>query len=192
VIRGTVSTRAPTELASPPQEPTADRAVVHGSVVDAVVYVEELPPRVESGYRAHGSSRVELRGQTLRPRILVVPAGTRVEFANHDSLFHNIFSVSPAKPFNLGRFGRGESKRVTFDKPGLVNVYCSLHPNMAAYILVVPNRAFTRPDSLGRFFLPTLPRGRYVVNVWHPDYPAIRREVTITGGARPELVLTLG
>jgi len=79
-----------------------------------------------------------------------------------------------------------------FDKPGLINVYCNLHPNMAAYILVVPNRAFTRPDSLGRFVLPTLPKGRYVVNVWHPDFPPIRREITITGGVRPELVVTLG
>jgi len=191
-IHGTISTRTSTESALPPQEPKADHALARGSVVDAVVYVEELHPRVESRRRAHGPSRLELKDQTLRPRILVVPAGTSVEFSNHDSLFHNIFSVSPAKPFNLGRFGRGESKRVTFDKPGLINVYCNLHPNMAAYILVVPNRMFTRPDSLGRFVLPTLPKGRYVVNVWHPDFPSIRREITITGGAQPELVVTLG
>jgi plastocyanin len=192
-IHGTISTRTPTESAVPSQEPTVDHALVRGSVADAVIYIEEAHPRVGSGLRAaHGSARVELKDQTLRPRILVVPAGTSVEFANHDSLFHNIFSVSPAKPFNLGRFGRGESKRVTFDKPGLINVYCNLHPNMAAYILVVPNRAFTRPDSLGRFVLPTLPKGHYVVNVWHPDFPTIRREVTITGGAGSELVVTMG
>jgi len=192
MIHGTVSTRPPTE-SSPSPEAHADPALVRGSVVDAVVYIEDLHSRVESGFNAaHGSSRLELKDQTLRPRILVVPVGTSVGFANHDSLFHNIFSVSPAKPFNLGRIGRGESKRVTFDKPGLINVYCSLHPNMAAYILVVPNHAFTRPDSLGRFVLPTLPKGHYVVNVWHPDFPAIRREVTISRGVRPELLVKLG
>jgi hypothetical protein len=193
MIRGTLSTRAPTDSAIPSQEPGADRASVRGSVLDAVVYVEEVHPRGESRLPArYASSRLELKGQTLRPRILVVLPGTSVEFPNHDSLFHNIFSVSPAKPFDLGRYGRGESKRVTFDKPGLVNVYCKLHPNMAAYILVVPNRAFARPDSSGRFVLPPLPKGRYVVNVWHPDFPAIRREVTVEGGEKSELVLTLG
>jgi hypothetical protein len=193
MIRGTLSTRAPTNSAIPSQEPGADRASVRGSVVDAVVYVEEVHPRGESRLPArYSSSRLELKGQTLRPRILVVLPGTSVEFPNHDSLFHNIFSVSPAKPFDLGRYGRGESKRVTFDKPGLVNVYCKLHPNMAAYILVVPNRAFARPDSSGRFVLPPLPKGRYVVNVWHPDFPAIRREVTVEGGEKSELVMALG
>ncbi|HKQ18695.1 MAG TPA: carboxypeptidase regulatory-like domain-containing protein [Candidatus Eisenbacteria bacterium] len=81
---------------------------------------------------------------------------------------------------------------MTFPKPGLVNVYCKLHPDMAAYIVVVPNRAFTRPDSSGRFVLPTVPRGRYALNVWHPDFPVIRREVTITDGERSELAVTLG
>ncbi|TMQ54537.1 MAG: hypothetical protein E6K74_05820 [Candidatus Eisenbacteria bacterium] len=193
VIRGTLSTDAPTDSAIPSQEPSADRASVRGSVLDAVVYVEEVHPRGESRLPArYTSSRLELKGQTLRPRILVVLPGTSVEFPNHDSLFHNIFSVSPAKSFDLGRYGRGESKRVTFDKPGLVNVYCKLHPNMAAYILVVPNRAFARPDSSGRFVLPPLPKGQYVVNVWHPDFPAIRREVTVTGDKKQELVMTLG
>ena len=193
LIRGTVSTRAPAGSATPSEVPNPDSASVRGSVLDAVVYVEELGRRGESRFRAEQTSaRLELKGQALRPRILVVPAGTTVEFSNHDSLFHNVFSVSPAKPFNLGRYGRGKSKRVTFDKPGLVNVYCNLHPNMAAYLLVVPNRAFARPDSSGRFVLPTLPKGRYAVNVWHPDFPAIRREVTVTDGERAELVVTLG
>lgn len=193
VIRGTLSTRTPTESVILSQEPNADRASARSPVVDAVVYIEEVHLRGESRLPAgRASPRLELQGQTLRPRILVVPAGTSVEFPNRDSLFHNIFSVSPAKPFDLGRYGRGESRRVTFDKPGLVNVYCKLHPNMAAYILVVPNRAFARPDSSGRFVLPTLPKGRYVVNVWHPDFPAIRREVTVKGGEKSELVMTLG
>jgi len=188
-IRGTLSTRPLADTAIPSQEPGAER----GSVADAVVYLEELDHRDESRLRApYASTRLELRGQSLRPRILVVPVGSSVVFPNEDSVFHNVFSVSPAKRFDLGRYARGKSKRLTFDKPGLVNVYCKLHPDMAAYIVVVPNRAFTRPDSSGRFALPTVPRGRYALNVWHPDFPAIRREVTITDGERSELVVTLG
>jgi plastocyanin len=190
-IRGTLSTRTTADSAAP--VPGADGTSVSASIVDAVVYVEELDLKQGSRLAGGGPSlRLEMRGQALRPRILVVPVGTSVEFPNGDSLFHNIFSVSPAKTFDLGRYGRGKSKRVTFDKPGLVNVYCKLHSNMAAYVLVVPNRAFARPDSSGRFALPALPKGRYAVNVWHPDFPMIRREVTVAGGEHSELVLSLG
>ena len=159
--------------------------------MDAVVYIEEMHDESRLS-TAHASFRLELRGQALTPRILVAPVGSTVEFPNLDSLFHSVFSVSPTKPFDLGRYGRGKSKRVTFDKPGLVNVYCKLHPNMAAYILVVPNQAFARPDSSGRFLLPALPKGRYFVNVWHPDFPATRRAVTVSGSEESELVVKLG
>lgn len=188
-IRGTLSARDSGESTTTSHAQTVER----GSVSDAVVYLEELDHGGESRLRApFVSARLELKGQSLRPRILVVPVGSSVEFPNQDSVFHNVFSVSPAKPFDLGRYRRGKSKRLTFPKPGLVNVYCKLHPDMAAYIVVVPNRAFTRPDSSGRFVLPTVPRGRYALNVWHPDFPVIRREVTITDGERSELAVTLG
>lgn len=193
MIRGTLSARAGAEPTLSNQERNAGPASARCSLADAVIYVEGLRPGVESRLPAvPAPSRLEVIGQVLRPRVLVVPVGTSVEFLNQDSLFHNLFSVSPAKPFDLGRCGRGESKRVTFDKPGLVNVYCNLHSNMAAYIVVAPNRAFARPDSSGRFVLPTLPKGRYVLRVWHPDFPTIRRDVTVTGGERTELVVTLG
>lgn len=188
-IRGTLSARDSVESTPTSPEQTVER----GTISDAVIYLEELDHRDESRLRAaYVSTRLELRGQSLRPRILVVPVGSSVEFPNQDSVFHNIFSVSPARPFDLGRYGRGKSRRLTFQKPGLVNVYCKLHPDMAAYIVVVPNRAFTRPDSSGRFVLPSVPRGRYALHVWHPDFPVIRREVTIPDGERSELTVTLG
>jgi hypothetical protein len=130
VIRGTLSARAGAEPTLSNQERNAGPASARCSLADAVIYVEGLRPGVESRLpAAPAPSRLEVIGQVLRPRVLVVPVGTSVEFLNQDSLFHNLFSVSPAKPFDLGRCGRGESKRVTFDKPGLVNVYCNLHSN---------------------------------------------------------------
>ncbi len=83
-------------------------------------------------------------------------------------------------------------RRVTFERPGLVKVYCKIHSDMAAYILVVPSRLFTRPDSLGRFVLPRLSKGKYVLNVWHPDFPLIRRNIIVSGGENSEIEVMLG
>ena len=191
IIRGTVSAVAPSESTVPTPEPSG-RIRAPSSVLDAVVYVERIPLRVESKLAAPPTAHFEMRSQAFWPRVLVVPVGTSVEFSNRDNLFHHVFSVSPTKPFDLGRYGQGKSNRVTFNKPGLINVYCNLHPSMAAYVLVAPNRAFARPDSSGRFVLPTLPPGQYVVNVWHPDFPAVSRVVTVVGGREADLNVTLG
>ena len=193
VIRGTLSARTPAPgSGGPPPEADSARVSVDRSVLDAVVYVERLHGREPVGPTARTLSRVELKDQGFRPRILAIPAGSSVEFANHDTLFHSVFSVSPARKFDLGRCGRGKTRRVTFERPGLVKVYCTIHPNMAAYILVVPSEVFARPDSLGRFALPRLPRGTYVVNVWHPDFPVVRRNVKVSGREDSEIVVTLG
>ena len=111
VIRGTLSVHAPTGSAIR-QGPNSARASAPASVSDAVIYIEEVRPRGESRLLAgHASSSPRLECQTLRPRIIVVAVGTSVEFPNDDSLFHSIFSVSPAKPFELGRYGRGRLRR---------------------------------------------------------------------------------
>jgi len=188
-IRGTLS-------ASSPGAESADdsgRVSAVGSIHDAVVYVEPRHVRGEPIVPAVPTlARLELKDQEFRPRILAVPVGSTVEFTNNDSLYHDVFSVSPARRFELGRCGGGKTRRVTFERAGLVKIYCNLHPNMAAYVLVVPSRTFARPDSLGRFVLPRLPKGKYVVNVWHPDFPVIRREVTVSGGEDAEVLVTLG
>src|SRR2546428_652282 len=75
----------------------------------------------------------------------------------------------PARRFDLGKYPRGSSRRVDFRKPGLVNVYCEIHSNMEAFVLVLPNHAFTRPSATGEYALPDLPAGSYQLHVWHPD-----------------------
>jgi hypothetical protein len=83
------------------------------------------------------------------------------------------------KRFDLGKYGRGKSKSVRFTKAGVVNVFCDIHSDMAGFILVVPNRAFTQPDADGKFALPILPPGTYTVVAWHPDLKPVRRTVQI-------------
>src|SRR5215831_15090682 len=134
--------------------------IVHGAPADAVIYLDRIPASAESLLaRTAGTPRLVQRDQSFDPRVLAVAVGTTVEFPNADPIFHNVFSVSPVKRFDLGRYPKGHSKRVTFDKPGLVNVYCEIHTNMAAYVLVLPHHAFAQPGADGAFALPDLPPG---------------------------------
>ncbi len=152
-----------------------------GSIADAVVYVEALPAGVDSTLpHARETPAMEQRNQAFLPRVVVVSAGGTVAFPNRDPIFHNVFSVSPVKRFDLGRYVRGKSKSVTFSKAGLVNVYCEIHSDMAGFILVTPNRAFAQPDSNGQYSLPRLPPGQYSVVAWHPDLKSVHRTVQVT------------
>jgi len=168
------------------------RVPVRGSPQDAVIYIESIPTGVDSVLpEPSGRPRLAQQDQSFVPRVVAVPSGGAVDFPNLDPIYHNVFSVSPAKRFDLGRYGRGKSKSVTFKKPGLVNVYCDIHSNMEGFILVVPNRALARPDAAGRYALPDLPPGRYTLVAWHPDLATVRREVTVPESGDVVLDLSL-
>lgn len=172
--------------------PSAD-PTVNGRASDAVISVERVPASVETTL-AHvpTTPRLAQKNQSFVPRVLPVAAGTTVQFPNFDPIFHNVFSVSPGKRFDLGKYPRGQSRRVRFDRPGLIQVYCDIHSNMAAYILVLPNAAFAQPDESGRFVLPDLPAGEYVVHVWHPDFPPLKRQIRVPEHGDLELDLGYG
>jgi plastocyanin len=116
------------------------------------------------------------------PDLLVVPAGTTVSFPNMDPVFHNIFSLSKAKSFDLGSYNKGESRSVTFSKPGVVYVYCHLHPNMEATIVVTPNRWFVRSSASGQYRIPDVPPGEYTVVAWHKAAGFFRKTVVVGPG----------
>ena len=164
--------------------------VPHGLVADAVVYVEQVSARTESLLVDDPSGRVlAQRNQAFSERVLSCVAGTTVDFPNQDPIFHNVFSVSPVKRFDLGKYPRGHSKQVTFKKPGLVQVFCDIHPSMACFILVLPNRAFARPKDDGSFALPKLPAGTYTVKAWHPDFGEQSRTVKVPSSGEVALDL---
>jgi plastocyanin len=152
-----------------------------GAVTDAVIYVEKLPASATDPKAAGSEPELGQKDQAFVPRVLAIERGTTVSFPNHDPIFHNVFSVSPNKRFDLGKYPRGQTRRVRFDKPGLVNVYCDIHSDMAAYILVLPNHAFTQPAADGSFSLPDLPAGSYSIKVWHPDFGELHKDVEIAG-----------
>ena len=124
---------------------------------------------------------VEIR-QTNRqfvPDVAVVPVGTTVSFPNMDPIFHDVYSLSKTKTFDLGAYDKGQTRRVTFAKPGIVEVYCHLHPNMAATIMVVANRYYARPDRDGQYRIPNVPPGHYTLVAWHKSAGFFRKPIDV-------------
>lgn len=101
------------------------------------------------------------------PHVLAVTRGSTVRFPNADPILHNVFSVSPENPFDLGLYGEGEGKACTFPNPGLVRVYCNVHHAMVAYVLVLDTPFFVSPDPSGAFTLAGLPEGEGTLEIWH-------------------------
>ena len=155
-----------------------------GLVTDAIVYLERVPADADSILaKLPSHPQLAQRDQAFVPRVLPVAVGTSVEFPNQDPIYHNVFSVSPVKRFDLGKYPRGQSKRVLFSRPGLVNVYCDIHSDMEAFVLVLPNHAFTQPSAAGAFSLDGIPAGHYALHVWHPDLGELKREVDVPDGS---------
>ncbi len=200
VIRGTVrlpaiaSTPTPAPRAYPGQATSlpSPSLQVKGLVTDAVLYLDRVPTGADSTTEASGSApKLGQQGQAFAPRVLAVRAGTTVDFPNRDPIYHNVFSLSPPKRFDLGKYPKGQSRSVTFNKPGLVNVFCDIHSDMAAFVLVLPHRYFTRPGAGGTYELPSVPAGRYVVRLWHPDFGEHSRHVELTGSRNAVLDFAL-
>jgi plastocyanin len=131
---------------------------------DVVVYVEGA-----IGKPAPAKALIDQKNLSFVPRVVAVPVGSSVEFRNSDPVLHNAFSTSPAKHFDLGMFPKGQARSVTFDKPGVVDVLCNVHPKMEAFIVVLENQYFARPDEHGNFEIANIPPGRYKLRAWHPD-----------------------
>jgi plastocyanin len=137
---------------------------------DAVLYLE-TPAAVTIAAKPV-TVEIAITDKTYAPHVVVVPLGSTVRFPNHDPFNHNVFSVSEPNSFDLGLYGRGEAKSYTFTHPGLVRVYCNVHPRMVAYVLVMENRYYAQPASDGSFAIDNVPTGRYRLHVWHERIPS--------------------
>ena len=136
-------------------------------------------------------AQIEQRDRRFAPDLVVIPAGSIVSFPNFDPIFHNVFSLSKAKNFDLGNYSKGQTRVVTFPTAGIVAVYCHLHPNMAASIVVAPNQWATRAGANGDFVLKDVPPGTYTVVAWHKAAGTFRQTVTIGPQGAPEVKFTL-
>jgi len=127
-------------------------------------------------------AKMEQSNRRFTPETLVIQAGAKVSFPNEDPIFHNVFSLSGAKSFDLGNYPRGDTRIVTFPEPGIVYVNCHLHPNMAAAIVVTPNKWNTMALRDGSFELHDVPPGKYTVVAWHKAAGFFRQTVTVSAG----------
>jgi plastocyanin len=147
----------------------------------AVVYLEGSFSRRNSA----AETKMSQKDLTFVPAILPVQTGTKVTFPNLDDTYHNIFSFSPAKRFDLGRYRPDERPipSVVFDVPGLVTVRCDIHEHMRALILVLDTPHFVLSDPEGRFRLSGLPPGRYTLKAWLSSRTTLERSVELTSGS---------
>lgn len=144
----------------------------------AVVYLESAP-RGAFEDRPGPTVVLDQKNENFVPHILAITVGTSVEFLNSDRTYHNVFSLSKANSFDLGRYPPGRAKTVRFDHPGIVRVFCEIHSHMNAFILVFAHRHFAVTGPQGDFRIEGVPPGTYTVSVWHPTFTAKSESVRI-------------
>jgi plastocyanin len=125
-------------------------------------------------------AQMEQQNRRFAPDLVVIPAGSSVSFPNFDPIFHNVFSLSKAKSFDLGNYSKGQTRIVAFPKPGIVAVYCHLHPNMAGTVVVTPNQWGVSVDPTGQYTLTNVPPGKYTVVAWHKTGGTFRKSIEVT------------
>jgi len=162
-------------------KPKKPKAEAMGNIVgkvtgagDAVVYIDDI---VVPG---RGTATMKQEGKQFLPPVLVVQKGTTVQFPNLDAFFHNVFSVTPDNSFDLGSYRQGETKGVTMSKPGVVSVYCNMHPQMVGHILVVPNGNYVRAGKDGFFRISNVPAGRHRIVAWAPDAKPVATDAEVS------------
>jgi plastocyanin len=148
---------------------------------------------VDAGPTPSAPMRAAIRqtGEQFVPHVVAITAGSVVDFPNEDLLFHNVFSLSRASTFDLGRFPRGQSKSRTFSTPGLVKVYCHLHSHMSALVRVFDHPYFVIPDADGRFAIAGLAPGRHNVVAWHERVGEVAATVVVEAGRQTSVSFSL-
>ncbi|NIW78656.1 MAG: hypothetical protein GWN16_03985 [Calditrichae bacterium] len=154
-----------------------------------VIYIDDLQLSNNST-----DNRVAILDQTSEkfvPHVLPILVGTSVRFLNSDEVYHNVFSYSSTKSFDLGRYAKGKYRSVMFDKPGLVKIYCDIHTHMSAFILVLENPYFTTTDEEGHFEIKNIPPGTYTVKAWYGRWPEKTKTVVVKNSGVTEVEFVL-
>jgi plastocyanin len=173
--------------------------VSYADMHDFVVYVEGPGPagqKVEPPQKPAQvvTRRVTQRGALFTPHVLPILVGTTVEWPNNDDILHNVFSFSETKSFDLGLYKNPTVRSVTFDKPGRVDVFCSIHTRMNCVILVLENPYFASTNEKGSYTITNVPPGTYKLKAWGERLPSRTREITVPaeGDVKADFTLGLG
>ena len=168
---------------APPRDPIA------AELRNVVLYLEGDSAKLWSSSQSSETrmrTTIAQRDERFVPHVRTVVQGSAVEFPNEDDVFHNVFSLSAAalngRGFDLGRYPKGSSRSVTFAKPGIVQVFCHIHSDMSAFVLVLSNPYFASPGEDHRFVIDDVPEGDYTIVGWHERAKRITRRVHVVAG----------
>jgi plastocyanin len=155
---------------------------------NVVVYLAGMRPSTPP---APARTRIAQRNEQFVPQVTAITVGSSVEFPNEDPFFHNVFSLSRAASFDLGRYASGSTKTESFDKPGIVKVFCHLHAQMNALIMVMDHPWFAIPAADGTFSLPNVPAGDHTVVAWHDRIGERREHIRVSESQTASVSFTL-
>jgi plastocyanin len=195
-IRGTVTLPAGGSTGRRPSVSRAGRVSAADRQQDAVdrqtsvVYLDNMP-RGMAGETVERRARLDQRGERFVPHIVAIGVGGTVDFPNSDPTFHNVFSLSDTRSFDLGRYATGKSKTVKFEKPGVVRVFCDIHAHMSAFIFVFAHPYFDVTDGEGRFRIDGVPPGTHQIVLWNETIDPETRQVTVPDGGEVEVNFTI-
>ena len=165
---------------------------VSGVAGPSVVYVDTISGKTFPAPTQHPV--IDQKGLVFQPHVTAVQVGTTVDFLNSDSVAHNVFwtSVGGNKKLNhnLGTWPKGERKSFKFDTPGAVPILCNVHPEMSAYLVVVPTPYFATSDQAGNYKIENVPDGSYTVVAWHEGYKNQSKPVSVSGDTRADFTLS--
>jgi plastocyanin len=162
----------------------------HPTIAETLVWLE---PSAKTAARHPSQVQMVTRGKALVPHVLALPVGSDVEFPNEDPISHNLFSLTPGNTFDLGLYRKGSGKSYKFEKAGLVNVYCNVHPNMSAVIHVMSTPYYAFADATGTWMITDVPPGKYRLVAWNEQGGQSETdvEVSASGQVAGNVALTL-
>jgi plastocyanin len=165
---------------------------VSGVSGESVVYVDAIPGKTFPAPTQRPV--IDQRGLMFTPHLLAVEVGTTVDFLNSDKVAHNVFWVSiggnKKLGHNLGTWPQGEKRSFKFDNPGAVPLLCNVHPEMSAYLVVVPTPYFATSDPAGNYKIGNVPDGNYTVTAWHEGAKNQSKPVVVSGEGKADFTLS--
>ena len=143
------------------------------------------------GRPAPVQAEISTAEKAFSPHVLVLPVGSTIAFPNHDPFNHNVFSLSEEQPFDLGLYGRGEARSIKLERAGIIRVFCNVHAQMSALLVVRDGPYFAQPSGDGSFLLPGVPPGHYILHAWHERAPEVTRPLDVPAAGLTDVAIEL-
>lgn len=164
---------------------------VSGAGADTVVWIDNPSGKIDVPGKPF---MMDQKGLIFIPHVIVAPVGSTVEFLNSDSVQHNVFwtAIGGNKKLgkNLGTWPKGEKRNFKFENPGVVTLLCNVHPEMSAYVIVVPTSYYATANANGEYSIENVPDGPHTITVWHEGMKQQSKQVTTSGATKADFTLS--